>query len=290
MTKVNRKYYNNIHYTIDWENSVIKLKPEFLSELQTFSKWTGFKKIGGSSVGDILIKGDPFKSEFKAYCHITKIKMPVLSKKYINAGVILEPKIFDVLRQQYKNIEIENFVASEVGYDYFQGIDDVISGVPDGYIPSMKVILEIKTAGEKKYETWEREGVDPSYRKQAQLYAYLMSKKTNSKIDKYAIVAAFLKDDKENNINDYLNPELVNLYERRMKLYSFNVNDSEVLDDIKFVKEWYKKYTSTDTSPKFNRTINADDLEYLACSNEEEWISLLEKWKSMGKADLDVMP
>ncbi|UWV92538.1 hypothetical protein [Mycoplasmopsis cynos] len=74
--KVARKYYNNVHYTIDWNNSVIILKPEFHKELLTFSKWTGFKKIGGSSVGDILIKGgDIFKSEFKAYCHIAKIKI-----------------------------------------------------------------------------------------------------------------------------------------------------------------------------------------------------------------------
>lgn len=75
--------------------------------------------------------------------------MPVLSKKYINAGVVLEPKIFDVLRSSFKGLEIQNFVASEVEYDYFKGIDDVISGVPDGYIPSKKIILEIKTAGEK---------------------------------------------------------------------------------------------------------------------------------------------
>ncbi|UWV93725.1 hypothetical protein NW062_07565 [Mycoplasmopsis cynos] len=58
-------------------------------------------------------------------------------------------KIFDVLRSQFKNLEIQNYVVADVGYDYFSGIDDVISGVPDGYIPSKKTILEIKTAGEK---------------------------------------------------------------------------------------------------------------------------------------------
>lgn len=288
--KVARKYYNNVHYTIDWNNSVIILKPEFHKELLTFSKWTGFKKIGGSSVGDILIKGDIFKSEFKAYCHIAKIKMPVLSKKYINAGSILEPKIFDVLRSQFKNLEIQNYVAADVGYDYFSGIDDVISGVPDGYIPSKKTILEIKTAGEKKYDLWEKNGVDPSYRKQAQLYAYLMSKKLNCDVNKYAIVAAFLKEDEEAGINDYLNPEAVNLYQRRMKTYSFDVNKFEVAEDIKLVKEWYEHYTKSNTSPKFNRSTNADDLEYLACSNEQEWIELLGKWKAIGKADPDAMP
>ncbi|WBP84145.1 MAGa7180 family putative nuclease [Mycoplasmopsis edwardii] len=288
--KVSRKYYNNVHYTIDWENKVLVLKSEFHKELLTFDKWSGFKKIGGSSVGDILIKGDAFKNEFKAYCHITRLKMPVLSKKYINAGVVLEPKIFDVLRSSFKGLEIQNFVASEVEYDYFKGIDDVISGVPDGYIPSKKIILEIKTAGEKKYELWNKSNVDPAYRKQAQLYAYLMSKKLNEKVEMYTIVAAFLKEDKQLNINDYLEPEKVDLNERIIKAYPFKVNEHEVLSDIKEVKDWYAKYTQSNTSPQFDRSINADDLEYLSCSNEEEWIALLEKWKAMGKADPDTKP
>lgn len=290
MEKVNRKYYNNLHYTIDWENSVICLKDEFYNELKTFDKWKGFKKIGGSSVGDILIKGDIFKSDFKAYCHITRIKMPVLSKKYINAGVILEPKIFEVLRNQYKDLEIQNFVASEVNYDYFEGIDQVISGVPDGYIPKLQTILEIKTAGEKKYDLWANNGIDPSYRKQAQLYAYLMSKKLNQQITKYAIVAAFLKEDLTKHINDYLNPQDVDLNQRKIKVYPFHVNQNEVLDDISYVKNWYQKYTNQKTSPKFNRSIHSDDLEYLACSSPDEWIKLLDKWKSLKKADIDVKP
>lgn len=290
MENIKRKYYNNVHYTIDWDNSVIHLKDEFYNELKTFDKWKGFKKIGGSSVGDILIKGNIFKSDFKAYCHIARIKMPVLSKKYINAGIILEPKIFNVLRDKYPNLEIQNFVAQEVNYDYFEGIDEVISGVPDGYIPSLETILEIKTAGAKKYQLWAKEGIDPSYRKQAQLYAYLMSKKLNKQINKYAIVAAFLQEDKTKNINDYLTPDLVNLYQRHIKVYSFNVNQNEVLDDIKYVKNWYTQYTNQQTSPKFNMSIHADDLEYLACCNEQEWCKLLEKWKSQGKADSDVMP
>lgn len=45
--KVSRKYYNNVHYTIDWENKVLVLKSEFHKELLTFDKWSGFKKIGG---------------------------------------------------------------------------------------------------------------------------------------------------------------------------------------------------------------------------------------------------
>lgn len=142
----------------------------------------------------------------------------------------------------------------------------------------------------KKYELWNKSNVDPAYRKQAQLYAYLMSKKLNEKVEMYTIVAAFLKEDKQLNINDYLEPEKVDLNERIIKAYPFKVNEHEVLSDIKEVKDWYAKYTQSNTSPQFDRSINADDLEYLSCSNEEEWIALLEKWKAMGKADPDTKP
>ncbi|UWW01261.1 hypothetical protein NW064_02615 [Mycoplasmopsis felis] len=127
------KYWNNIHYIIDKEKRVIKLLPDFFNELKTFDKWKGYKKIGGSSVGDILIQ-NKFKSQFNAFCHITRLKLPVLSKKYINAGIILEPKIFDVLRNTLKNQKIENYKAEDYNYDYFAGVDDVLSGVPDGFI------------------------------------------------------------------------------------------------------------------------------------------------------------
>ncbi|WP_036431201.1 MAGa7180 family putative nuclease [Mycoplasmopsis felis] len=277
-----RKYWNNIHYIIDKEKRVIKLLPDFFNELKTFDKRKGYKKIGGSSVGDILIQ-NKFKSQFNAFCHITRLKLPVLSKKYINAGIILEPKIFDVLRNTLKNQKIENYKAEDYNYDYFAGVDDVLSGVPDGFMPEHNMILEIKTAGEKKQELWQKDGVDPSYRKQAQLYAILMSKKLNTRIDKYSIVALFLKDEE----GDYLKPEEIDLTKRKIKTYTYKVNENEANEDIKLVKDWYYKFTNTDISPEFNFLDDADQIAYLECQNNEEYQQLINKWKSMGKADLD---
>ncbi|SYV96843.1 Uncharacterised protein, partial [Mycoplasmopsis edwardii] len=65
-----------------------------------------------------------------------------------------------------------------------------------------------------------------------------MSKKLNEKVEMYTIVAAFLKEDKQLNINDYLEPEKVDLNERIIKAYPFKVNEHEVLSDIKEVKDW----------------------------------------------------
>ncbi|SJZ56380.1 hypothetical protein SAMN02745154_00502, partial [Mycoplasmopsis verecunda] len=67
-------------------------------------------------------------------------------------------------------------------------------------------------------------------------------------------------------------------------------NKQDALDDIKKIKDWYNFYTNTKTSPKFDLSINADQLEYLECASMEEWSDLLDKWKRFGKADPDIKP
>ncbi|VEU75943.1 MAGa7180 family putative nuclease [Mycoplasmopsis columboralis] len=272
---VKRKYYNNVHYFVDEVNKVVRLSESFHQELLTFDKFKGFKKIGGSTVGDVLLSGG-FKSQFAAFCHIARIKLPVLSKKYVNAGTILEPKVFDAFRAAYPNETIYNYEAAQYNYNFFEGKDDVLSGVPDGYLPSRNCVLEIKTAGESKIDKWEKE-VDPSYRKQAQLYSYLM------KATSYKIIALFLKDEE----GDYLHPENVNLRKRKIKAFDFEVNYQEAEDDIKKVKSWYYHYTKSGVSPQFNLSVDADQIEYLKCSSPQEWEALLQRWIQMGKADAD---
>lgn len=283
---MNRKYYNGREYVLDEEEQVIILSPDFFQQLKNKSnKFKSYKKIGGSTVADVL-EVTAFSSQFSAFCHIARLKMDVLQKKYIYAGTILEPKIFDVLRTTFKGLDIENYSAKDYNYDYFAGKDEVISGVPDGYIPSKNMILEIKTTGVKNYETWNKknsngiyENVPANYRKQAQLYSYLMG------ANKYSIVAAFLEDDK----GDYENPESVDLNQRRIANYTFMVNESETKDDINKVKEWYYFYTNSIVSPKYNLIKDKMQVDYLRCKNEQEWEELLNKWKQEGKADLDFM-
>lgn len=273
-----RKYYNGSHYTIDEKTKTIKLSPSFLKSLQSNNRWNRYKKLGGSTIGNILLP-DRFKNDFKAFLHIARLSMPVLSKKYINAGVMLEPKIFELLRKYNPKQKIENYDAANYNYDYFQGIETWIGGVPDGFIPNDNTILEIKTAGEAKEGQWELWGIDKSYQKQAQLYSYLMSRKLGVDVNKYVIVALFLKDE------DYMRPEQLDISKRTLKAYEYDVNKEEVKQDIQILENWYKKYTNTDISPTYDEVINKDDLEYLKCSNEREWIELYKKWKMEGKAD-----
>ncbi|UUM20137.1 MULTISPECIES: MAGa7180 family putative nuclease [unclassified Mycoplasma] len=272
---VKRKYYNNIHYVIDEEQKIVVLKPEFHAELLSFDKFKGFKKIGGSTIGDVLLTGG-FKSQFSAFCHIARLKLPVLAKKYVNAGTILEPRVFDAFRNAYPNEQILNYQAHEYNYNFFEGKNDYIIGVPDGFLPSKNCVLEIKTAGESKIDKWNKE-VEPSYRKQAQLYAYLMN------AERYKIIALFLKEDQ----GDYLHPELVDLKKRKIKAYDFVVNYAEAQDDIEKVKQWFVHHTQTGVSPQYNLSIDTDQIEYLKCSTPQEWENLLNHWIKIGKADPD---
>lgn len=281
---MNRKYYNGKEYILDEKEQVVILSPDFFAQLKDKSnKFKSYKKIGGSTVADVL-EVTAFSSQFNAFCHISRLKMDALQKKYIYAGTVLEPKIFDVLRKKFKGLDIENYSAKDYNYDYFADKDDIIGGVPDGYIPSKNMILEIKTTGSKNFETWNKknsngsfENIPSNYRKQAQLYSYLMNSK------KYSIVAAFLEEDK----GDYENPEGIDLEQRRIANYTFAVNESETVDDINKIKQWYRYYTNTNVSPKYNLVKDKMQVDYLRCKNEQEWEELLNKWKQEGKADLD---
>ncbi|WP_406613737.1 MAGa7180 family putative nuclease [Mycoplasma corogypsi] len=323
-----RKYYNKTHYIIDKEKRVLILLPEWFKALQdSNNRFETYKKLGGSTIPNILLKGDPFKSEFAAFCHITRLSQPVLISKYIEAGNVLEPRVFDLLRKTLsnKNITVENYVSKDLGFDYFKNKYKFFQGVPDGYMNNnsyfekknelhqlkLKLyelssqndpeyldleskiyqleeevekenrengrILEIKTAGAKKYDLWERDGVDLGYRKQAQTYAYLNGN------DKYSIVAVFLNEE------DYLNPAALDFRTHKVKTYNFNVNPDEVADDFKIVEEWYKKYTSPEAnvSPVYDPIRDATLIQYLECENEQQWAELLEEFKRTGKADPD---
>jgi hypothetical protein len=50
------------------------------------------------------------------------------------------------------NLKVETFDPVEYNFDYFADKDDVIGGLPDGYIRDKKIIIEIKTTGEKNYD------------------------------------------------------------------------------------------------------------------------------------------
>ncbi|QGZ97271.1 hypothetical protein GE118_00435 [Mycoplasma sp. NEAQ87857] len=277
-----RKYFNNRDYIVDLNNNVIILLEPLLKDLQSDNLFLKYKKIGGSTIGNILFPNDPYKSQFAAFCHIARLKLPVLNTKYIDAGKILEPKIFDYFKQKTlanllpnQNLSILSFDAKDYNYNYFADSNySFLVGVPDGLILEQDCILEIKTANSSKLN----QPLDRSYLTQASLYAYLNNN------DNYKLIVLYLEP------GDYNAPNLVSIDTHMLKIFDFKVDKSLVEQQIQTIEKWYSKYTNTNISPKFDLTKDKDQIEYLLCNNEQEWIALLDKWKSTNKASKSIQP
>lgn len=280
---ISRKYYNWVHYIVDSKSKQVRLLPEFFNSLSTAGVGgrNGFKKLGGSSIGDVLDMGG-FSSPFKAWTNYVRIGLPVLDRKYVDAGIHIEPKVIELLKQKNPDKVIFGIKAEDYGYDYVKTLDNsvtrsnpdikkYIGGVPDGFNQTDNAVIEIKTSGEKNIEKWQANGLPANYLRQAQYYAYLME------ASRYAIVATFLKEE------DYVDTHNYPINDRKKKVYTYTTNVAQASDDVRKSIEWYKKYVETGISPEFDPVSDSDVIEWLECRNEEEWLKLKDKWKAIGK-------
>ena len=271
MNQIKRHFYNETHYIINKENNTVELLPEFFNTLKEKKLWGkfGFKKIGGSSIGDVLMV-DQWKSQFAAFCRLSWIGVPVLDRKYVDAGIAIEPKVVKAIESKTGK-KVKTWDPVKLQFDYFKDKDDVVGGLPDGFIEGDNLVIEIKTTGAKNLEKWKKWGIPVAYHKQSQLYSYLMN------ANRYSIVATFLEEE------DYLKPEDYPIEKRIVKNWVFDVDRTKAKDDIDKVKEWYYKVTSTGISPKYDAKKDAELLEWLYPKTPEEWEVLKEKWIKEGK-------
>ncbi|WKX02397.1 MAGa7180 family putative nuclease [Candidatus Mycoplasma mahonii] len=271
---IKRHFYNEQHYTIDPETKKITLKNNFHGQLLNKGLWggslgLGFKKIGGSSVGDVLLV-DNYKSRFQAFCRMSWVGVPILDRKYVDAGIAIEPKVLDLISNKLSK-PVKGFPAKEYNYDYFKGKDDVVGGLPDGLLEADGIVIEVKTTGAKNFDKWKKWGIPVAYHKQSQLYTYLMGLK------EYVIVATFLEEE------DYAHPEDYDIVQRKTKLWKFKIDNNQVEDDIKKIKTWYYEYTKSGISPEWDPILDKEQIEYLQCKNVDEWLELQNKWIQQGK-------
>lgn len=268
---IKRHFYNNKHYVIDREKKTVKLLPEFFEQLSKKQLWGkfGFKKVGGSSIGDVL-EVDQFKSQFAAFCRLAWIGMPIMDRKYVDAGIAIEPKVVEAI-EQMSGKKVSTYDPKEYQFDFFKGKDDVLGGLLDGFIEEDNLVIEIKTTGEKNLANWNKWGVPQAYHKQSQLYAYMMNS------PRYSIVATFLKE------QDYLDPENYPIKERKIKNWTFDVDIKKAEDDIKKVKDWYYKVTASGESPQWDDQKDRDLLLWLEPTSPQEWELLKLKWIDAGK-------
>lgn len=271
MATIARKYFCNQHYEIDEKTQTIRLLPDFHAQLlnKKLAYNKGFKKVGGSSVGGFLVP-DRFNTPFAAFCNIANIGLPVLDEKYVNAGRIIEPMVISAIAQQTKKA-VKTFPAEKYNFDYFADKDEIIGGVPDGYIEENNTVLEIKTTNEKNYQDWLTNGAPLNYRKQAAQYAYLMA------AARFSIVAIFLKNE------DYNDPQNLPINQRIIRNWTYPIDKAEVESDIAKIKTIYKQWTTSGISPKYHLSNDADTIEWLKCQNLTEWRELERKWIASGK-------
>lgn len=259
-----RKYYNNKDYTIDFENRTVTLSPELETKMLNNRMWnyTGYKKVGGSSIGSIFDL-NPYATRFNESIRIMHLAMPMYDSTYVDAGKAIEPKIISELGMAY-GTELQTFDGQKYKFDYFKEQEHV-GGLPDAYETDRKIVFEIKTATASKYEQWQKNGVPKYYQLQAALYGYLMGAK------KVYIVACFLERE------DYANPEAVDITKRKRAVYKVEVDDAKVAKAIELAGVFRQQIKDTATSFPWNPD-NANDiklLSYLMCENQEEYISWL---------------
>lgn len=294
MAEIKRHFYNGTHYEVDEQNKVVKLLPEFHQKLLKKNLWGkfGFKKIGGSTIGNVICDG-MFYSPFDAFCSISWLGLPILDRKYVDAGIHIEPLVMQkfkkmMLEKQGREVDIKTFKPEDIDFDYFKNIDDVIGGIPDGILqtPVDQVIIEIKTTGEKNETTWDSFGIPESYIKQCELYTYL------NKSSRYIIIATFLKDSDYKNLENYpVNERHFRIYKswednKKPKIAKFDRDRIE--REIKQLKEIYSNWTKSGVSPEYNPNRDADLLAWLKCKSKDEWEELKQKWLQEGKIPVEV--
>lgn len=271
---VKRHFYNKTHYNIDRENKIVELTPEMKTILlnkRLFNFGLGYKKIGGSSLGDLL-GSNTFGSKFCESARIMWLGLPMYDEKYVKAGQAIEPKIVSLM-EKLTGKKIETFDAEEYNYDYFKD-ETHIGGLPDAAIKSDKKLYEIKTTGEKNLAKWDKYGVPEYYRQQVCMYDYLMFGRNFAGEERETtIVACFLKPE------DYADPESVNLKNRVVKTYKVKYTKAEVMSWINTAGDFRNQIMKSGKSIQYDENNKKDMelLEYLECTSKQEWINLLKR-------------
>lgn len=266
-----RHFYNGKHYTIDRENNVVRLTPEFATQLRSNKLWGkfGFKKIGGSSLGNVL-GSNPFGSRFEESLRIMWLNLPMFDDKYTKAGQEIEPKVVAIMESKL-NQTLKRYSGEDYDYDYFKE-HEFIGGLPDA--TGDRRTYELKTTGEKNIQKWEEYGVPEYYQQQVALYDYLLyGNGEQQHTFEAVIVACFLKEE------DYANPANVDLTSRVIKSYKVKYDPSDVESWMEKSKKFRDVIIKHGVSFPFDLSNkkDAEIISYLECKDENEYNDWLVK-------------
>lgn len=231
------------------------------------------KKITGTHFPTV-INTNPFSTPFEVWCRCTRTyEKPFEGNKYTNAGQIIEPKVFDFLRNSM-GFGSRLITPEDVyGKDHFKKTwgdfypdESIYGGMWDALIKddngNTEYVVEIKTVqvdgrSGSLEERW-KDGEAPHYQAlQASLYAYLLG------VDKVLMVAVALEDKK----GDYEHPEQVvpSFANGNVYIDEFKVSERYPNFELYIAQatDWWNKYVLTGISPEFDEKKDAEILAAL---------------------------
>ena len=231
------------------------------------------KKITGTHFPTIL-NTNPFASPFEVWCRCTRTyEKPFEGNKYTNADQIIEPKVFEFLRNSMgfgdRLITPEDVYGKDhfkkTWGDFYPSVP-IFGGMWDALIAdensNVEYVVEIKTVqvdgrSGSLEDRW-KDGEAPHYQAlQASLYAYLLG------VDKVMMVAVALEDKK----GDYEHPEQVVPSYANGNVYidEFRVSERYPNFDMYIAKAtaWWNAHVLTGTSPAFDEKKDAEILKVL---------------------------
>ena len=253
-----------------------------------------FKKITGTRLASIVDR-NAYCSEFEVACDICRLFSEEVDNKYTRAGKVIEPKIRDYVRKHPEKMDSlgsefkieEPIDPDQCWYNHFgksspyyrKGLVNCdypdFGGMVDGYVDfadgTRAAVLEIKTAGIEKRESWFQNGeftVPEHYVLQASLYCKL----TSPELRKIVFAVGFLEE------KDYEDPES---WEPNEDNTYIGVTDSHLeIDIVMFdAQEWYNNLRS--------RASNGRVIVEWTPGNkrDEEVVALIEEFVEKQKAE-----
>ena len=257
------------------------------------------KKISGTYFPTVL-GFDPWKTPFEAWCKNTRTyEPPFEGNKYTNAGEIIEPKVFEFLKNSMGFGDRVITPTDVYGKDYFKKTwgdffpgSSVFSGMWDALIKGdgnkPEYVVEIKTVQvdgrSGSLENRWKDGEAPHYQAlQASLYAYLLG------VDKVLMVAVALEDKK----GDYEHPEKVVPSYANGNVYidEFKVSERYPNFDlyIEQATNWWNTHVLNGISPEFDEKKDAEILKALRTNSlnpETDMVALINEGEKL-KAEID---
>lgn len=238
------------------------------------------KKITGTHFPTVL-GVNPFSTPFEVWLRCTRTyEKPFEGNKYTNAGQVIEPKVFDFLRNSM-GFGSKILTPEDVyGKDHFKKTwgdfypnTKIFGGMWDALITDgdrkVEYVVEIKTVqvdgrSGSLDERWKG-GNAPDYQAlQASLYAYLLG------VDKVLMVAVALKESN----GDYEHPEQVvpSFANSNVYIDEFKVSERYPNFDLYIEKatQWWNDYVLTGISPEFDEKKDAEILKALRTNTIEE--------------------